>query len=278
MAGRIRTIKPEILEDERSAGLSSDAWRLWVSMWLLADDHGRLRGNHQYLEGQIFWLAKPRESLARLLESLEMADLVIRYEVNGQKYIEIPNWSKHQRVDHPGKPRVPPPSEGTIESKQADRPKVSRDSRETLARDAESVEKVSGTLAPDHDHDHDHDQRSQSGFDLVAIFAAYPKAGTSSQGKAKGLEGLKKAIKSQRDYDRVLAAAKRYAAEEEAFKRSGSKSFRPAVPMFSTWVNQRRWEDFDELPLTAQSTAPKQLTAEQRIAAREAAEAAEGVR
>lgn len=139
MAGRIRSIKPEILEDERSAGLSSDAWRLWVSMWLLADDHGRLRGNHHYLEGQVFWLAKPRESLAKMLESLASQHLIVRYEVNGQKYIEVRNWNKHQKVDHPGKPRVPSPEEGVVEENQQPGPISSRESRETLATPSESL-------------------------------------------------------------------------------------------------------------------------------------------
>lgn len=127
MAGRIRSIKPEILEDEKSAGLSSDAWRLWVSMWLLADDHGRLRGSQEWLKAQVFWATPHHVAVGDLLIELASAGVIVRYEIAGQKYIEIPNWSKHQKVDHPGKPRIPGPSDVF---------------RETLASPSE-------TLAPD---------------------------------------------------------------------------------------------------------------------------------
>ncbi len=81
-------------------------------------------------------------------------------------------------------------------------------------------------------------------FDFEAVYNAYPGTGN----KAKGIEHLERLVKSQTTYDRVLAAAKRYAVEEQAYKASGSKEFRPAVPHFSTWCNQRRWEDFDDKP------------------------------
>lgn len=42
---RIRTLKPEILEDARTAGLSDAAFRLFVAMIVLADDHGNLRAD-----------------------------------------------------------------------------------------------------------------------------------------------------------------------------------------------------------------------------------------
>jgi len=138
MAGRIRSIKPEILEDERSAGLSSDAWRLWVSMWLLADDHGRLRGAAQWLHSQVFWSCPHPVSVPDLLIELDAAGVIVRYEVSGQKYIEIPGWSKHQKIDHKGKPRIPTPCGDS-----------SRESRDSLANPLETVVKVSETLAPD---------------------------------------------------------------------------------------------------------------------------------
>jgi len=138
MAGRIRTIKPEILDDEIAAGLSDSAWRLWVSSWLLADDHGRLRGNPSYLRGTIWWhenhSSKP---IQKLIHELHSAGLLVQYEVGSQKYALVPNWKRHQRVDKPGKPRVPGPSE-------------------TLEKILETPGKIRECLATDHDHDHDH--------------------------------------------------------------------------------------------------------------------------
>ena len=138
MAGRIRTIKPELLEDTHAARLSHIAWRLWVSALVLADDYGNFRAEPEWLNGQIFWGSREsRESLANALEELatckgDLGGMVELYTVSGQEYAHISGWH-HQKVDHPGKERCPgPKSDGA----------VSRESRESLA-------KVSRVLAPD---------------------------------------------------------------------------------------------------------------------------------
>lgn len=113
MARRIRTIKPEILEDEKAAGLSSDAWRLWVSMWVMADDLGRLRAEPRRLTADIFWACPHQVSIEDCLEELATARLIQRYAVRGQSYVAIVNWSKHQRIDNASKNgNLPGPEEG----------------------------------------------------------------------------------------------------------------------------------------------------------------------
>ena len=131
---RIRSIKPELLEDERTARLTHVEWRLFVSLLLLADDYGNLlRAAPERIHGAALW-AHPREDLAKALEGLVVADLLVLYVVCGQRYAHIRGWDKHQKVDHPGKPLCPGVTEG------------SRETRETLA-------KVPETLAPDQDQD-----------------------------------------------------------------------------------------------------------------------------
>lgn len=106
--GRIRTIKPEILDDEKTARLSHLGWRTFVSMMLLADDYGNMRAAPQYLQAQIMW-GRPDGDISDAIGELEDAGLVLRYEVNGQEYLNISGWHKHQKVDRPGRPRVPGP-------------------------------------------------------------------------------------------------------------------------------------------------------------------------
>jgi hypothetical protein len=129
MAGRrIRTIKPEILDDEVAAGLSDSAWRLWVSVWLLSDDHGRFRANPHYLQGSVFWHDNhARKNVSKLIEELESSDLIRCYNAGRQKYAVIPGWSKHQKVQHPGKCGLPEPPESLM--------RVSRESHEDLTPD-----------------------------------------------------------------------------------------------------------------------------------------------
>jgi uncharacterized phage protein (TIGR02220 family) len=113
---RIRTIKPEILEDANTAGLSDSAFRLFVAMIVLADDHGNVRADDRWLGGQVWWARSdcgdsPR--VAEILGELADAQLIGLYECRSQHYASISGWQKHQRIDNAGKPRVPLPSDGS---------------------------------------------------------------------------------------------------------------------------------------------------------------------
>jgi hypothetical protein len=110
MSGRIRTIKPELLEDAVSAGLSDMAFRIFVSSLVLADDYGRMRAEPGWLMGQIYW-ARTVQVEYFIAALGELGRLMHFYEVNGQRYAAVRNWSKHQKVSHPGKPRIPEPPE-----------------------------------------------------------------------------------------------------------------------------------------------------------------------
>lgn len=125
-----------------------------------------------------------------------------------------------------------------------------------LSNDLVKVAKESPSQGPskglrsqeqEQEQEQEKEQDAAARFDFEAVYNAYPGTGT----KAKGIEHLERLVKTQALYDRVLSAAKQYAAEEAAFKASGSKDFRPGVPNFSTWCNQRRWEDFDGKPKPA---------------------------
>lgn len=109
MSGRIRTIKPEWLDDERLALASAEARVLSVALMLLADDYGNGRANEVLLSGRVFPRERSLETLANALAELVSTSFVQLYEVDGQQYFSIRNWRKHQRVDKPGKPRVPGP-------------------------------------------------------------------------------------------------------------------------------------------------------------------------
>jgi hypothetical protein len=142
---RIRTIKPEILTDEKSAALTDTAWRLFVSCIVMADDYGNFRASPAFLHSQVFWATTTyRDACANALETLARLSLVSLYEVGGQQYGHIVGWAKHQRVDHPGKPLCPRENQGnTVTCEES-----SRESQEDGANIPES-------LKPDRDRDRD---------------------------------------------------------------------------------------------------------------------------
>jgi hypothetical protein len=131
MARRIRSIKPEILEDEVVASLPHLEWRMFVSLFVLADDYGNLRGRAAMVRGAALWARDESDSQVQdALDSLVAKGLLAPYEVRNQQYLHICGWGKHQRVDKPGKPIVPGPVEDSRDSREN-----SRESREPFATD-----------------------------------------------------------------------------------------------------------------------------------------------
>lgn len=163
MAGRIRSIKPEVLEDELAAALPDDAWRLWVSLWVLADDHGNVRAGNQYLAATV-WQDTSRDASKPLAVLIDRGFLS-PYAVQAQRYAHINGWSKHQRVDNAGKPRVPLPSEddGTWDQQLTGLFAYSRANREEPGEPpprayARTRIPAAGPPISDHDHDPERDR------------------------------------------------------------------------------------------------------------------------
>lgn len=120
---RIRTLKPDWLENERLASCSDAARLLSVSLILLADDYGNGRAAEGFLLGRIWLysdeLGGAREKLRRALAELQVAPVgvepfLVLYLVGRQRYFSIPGWKRHQFVQHPGRPQVPGPEKGEI--------------------------------------------------------------------------------------------------------------------------------------------------------------------
>lgn len=115
---RIRSIKPEFWDDRKLAKRASrDARLLYVALWNLADEWGRLNGDPQWIKGQVFSYDDDLDcaAIAKLLEELENPALgaVVAYEVDGDPYLFLPKLSKHQRLEpekvNGGRSRLPAP-------------------------------------------------------------------------------------------------------------------------------------------------------------------------
>lgn len=107
---RIRSIKPEVMSDPKAARLSDAAWRLWVCMWCLADDAGRLQADPDWLNAQVFW-AKPRD-IEDLLDELSARGRIILYESStNERLCQVTNFNKHQRIDKPSPSKYEAPKE-----------------------------------------------------------------------------------------------------------------------------------------------------------------------
>jgi len=107
---RIRSIKPELRTSITVSSWPFEVRYFFVLLWGYLDDYGRGVDDELLIASDCF----PRDRhitpdiVDSWLELMADAGPLCRYEVDGRRYLHCPNWSEHQKPQHPGKPRVPP--------------------------------------------------------------------------------------------------------------------------------------------------------------------------
>jgi hypothetical protein len=111
--GRIRYLKPDFFKDEDLATLPIATRLFYAGLWVIADKAGRLEDRPKRLKIEIFpyeevdiekclnELAKPKTS---------GKPYIMRYEVAGERFIQILNWNEHQKPHHTEKESKIPPT------------------------------------------------------------------------------------------------------------------------------------------------------------------------
>ena len=107
---RIRMIHPDFIDSISMNNCSDSAQLLFIKMWSVADDDGRLHGDVQWLASRIY----PRRTDAAMmlpawLDELEREGCLQRYAVDYNQYLNVTNWKKWQRISHPAKSKLPAP-------------------------------------------------------------------------------------------------------------------------------------------------------------------------
>lgn len=134
---RIRTIKPEFWRSDDIAALSIEDRLLFIGLWSYVDDSGVGEDKLAAICADLFAPDMERDApevfarVQRGLTELSVRGLIIRYTVQGKRYIAIPTWKKHQRINRPSKSRFPGPEQADTPSEQAKQGcscKVSEDS------------------------------------------------------------------------------------------------------------------------------------------------------
>jgi 5-methylcytosine-specific restriction endonuclease McrA len=106
---RIRTIKPELWQDEKVGGLSRDARLLFIGLVTMADDEGRLRALPAVILGHCLpYDADALRKVETWLAEVAASGLVTRYVVDGTPYVQINGWTRHQVINRPTNSELPP--------------------------------------------------------------------------------------------------------------------------------------------------------------------------
>lgn len=93
---RIRTIKPSFFTHEGLADLPFEHRLCFIGLWTLADNEGRMEDRPRRIAVELFPYDRSVD-LDAMLNRLEAAGFIIRYEVDGSRYLAIPSLPKHQR-------------------------------------------------------------------------------------------------------------------------------------------------------------------------------------
>ena len=119
---RIRTIKPEFPQSETIGRLSRDARLLFIQLWTIADDAGRMRGASRMIASLLYpYDDDAGKLIGKWLEELESKGCIQRYDVDGSSYVQIVNWLKHQKIDRPSESRLPSIDERSCHTREESR-------------------------------------------------------------------------------------------------------------------------------------------------------------
>lgn len=117
---RARNIKPGFFASDLLGECSVEARLLFIGLWLVADREGRLEDRPLRIKGQVF----PFDNIdtAPLLDQLVERDFVVRYQVDGVKYLWIPKFRTNQSPHKNEKESIIPPYSGNYPTKSSNAP------------------------------------------------------------------------------------------------------------------------------------------------------------
>lgn len=91
---RSRNIKPGFFKNEELAECSPLARLLFAGLWCLADRAGRLEDRPKRIRAEV--LPYDDGSVDEMLNELDQAGFILRYEIGDRRFIQVKNFAKHQ--------------------------------------------------------------------------------------------------------------------------------------------------------------------------------------
>ena len=256
---RIRSIKPGFFTDDFIAELEPIERLFFIGLFTQADRNGRLEDRPRRLKAQIlpFDDTDADKILTRLNAHSER--FIIRYEVEGKRYIQIRTFELHQKPHHQEPDSVIP----TIDKLETSviKPKSVGDSptqsvyKGGFSRSLSCKQPLvqpSKKVAP-----------KESLEDFNTWWKAYPK----KVGRGAVLKIWDKQVRGKVELSKMLSILEKQKASDQWQKEGGQ-----FIPNPATYLNQGRWDDEVTTSKTTEPISPFQKA----IDARKAKEANHG--
>ncbi|HEX9992494.1 MAG TPA: hypothetical protein VGB14_06180 [Acidimicrobiales bacterium] len=112
---RIRSVHPDLCTSETMATLSASAERTFVRLWTHCDDDGRCVDNVRLIKAAVYPLNDEMtlDAVEVDLAALAAKGLIIRYEVDGRRYLAVRSWCEFQHPQKRRPSKLPAPSATT---------------------------------------------------------------------------------------------------------------------------------------------------------------------
>lgn len=234
-----RILKESIRTSKSINAMSDFQFRLWAYLITYVDDFGRGSAEPDILKGFVFPRRKcvTEATIKAALSDLANMGLVHLYTVDGDSYLCLRNWEKHQnRRATSSKFPEPPEVADSCMQMQAD---ASRCSQEQADSPDTRYSKLD-TRNSNNENDH---ARADVPDGFVDFWSVYPRK-VSKQNAVKAWRSAKIT-----DPDTIIADVKRRCDTEW---KGAEMQF---IPHPATYINQRRWED--ETPPQERKEVPK---------------------
>lgn len=237
---RDRMLRSGFWDDPKMGRLSRGARLLYAGTWNLADDVGNVRIEPAFLRANLFAYDDDltlKEVDSWLAELLTLTRLV-PYEVEGERYAQIPKFLVHQKIDRPSKWRWPVP-----DAQMCANGEDSTQTRHTLASRAgeveveeeKEVEVELTTLSPAPQDDGDEFDR---------FWEQFPKDRQGKRvDKAKARAAWFKLPRDERDAALIGVGFYRTACDQGRYAKQ---------PL--TWLHGKCWIDWQEAPIIVPAT------------------------
>ncbi len=214
---RTRYLKPEFFKDVDLAEHPYWIRLLYEGLWGIADKEGRLKDNSKWIKAEVFpYDNEDVEKGLMILASTKSNSprpFIQRYEVKGEKYIQILKWQDHQKPHHTEKEsEIPEPS--------------SLKTTLNISKDKVSVKDVSAPL--------DNGEITVKERLFEDIWKKYP----SKVGRKEALRHFVASVRTDKDQKDIHIALRNYLLSERV-----SKGF---IQDGSKWFNQ--WRDWIDPP------------------------------
>lgn len=141
---RSRNIKPGFFTNDELAECHPLGRLLFAGLWTIADKEGRLDDRPKKIKAML--LPFDEADCDALLQQLNDHKFIIRYRVNGECYIQISNWKKHQNPHcKEAASEIPAP----IENDKSTGQEQCKEDAEEENKDSESPQDVENKGAPE---------------------------------------------------------------------------------------------------------------------------------